>query len=214
MYSFYTEQGHNDDQTFAVFTNSSSAMCYSQPVNRDTGMLYGQPMVVDAKTVGLETLGWSNQSSNGTMGYASQSSIGFGLNKAKRELFFNTATMDGRAKISVGFPVQYVDDRFSALNLYGADFYLASNNGQVIVDTKIPHTSIHVYNGTVSVQFNNLNGTRQDLSGNQSCKLGNGERGHFEVKIKENRHMFYCSVIEIAGLESVCLDKFLYMSTF
>ncbi|MCD7446493.1 hypothetical protein HAX54_007808 [Datura stramonium] len=203
MYSFYTEEGHNEEQTFAVFTNSSSAMCYSQPVNRDTGMLYGQPVVLDAKTVGLETLGWSKEISNGTMGYASQSSIGIGLNKAKRELFFNTATMDGRAKISMGFPVQYVDDRFSALNFYGADFYLASNNGQVIVDTRIPNTSINVYNGTVSVQFKNLNGTRQDLSGNQSCNLRNGERGKFEVKINEKTHMFYCSVIEIAGLESV-----------
>ncbi|KAJ8529604.1 hypothetical protein K7X08_036439 [Anisodus acutangulus] len=203
MCSFYTEEGHDDAQTFAVFTNSSSAMYYSQPVNCDTGMLYGQPVVVDAKTLGLETLGWSKQSAKGTMGYASQSSIGIGLNKANRELFFNTATMDGRAKIPAGFPVQYVDDRFSALNLYGADFYLASSNGQVIVDTKIPHTSINVYNGTVSVQFKNLNGTHQDLSGNQSCKLGNGERGQFEVKIKETTHMFYCSVIEIAGLESV-----------
>ncbi|KAK4339727.1 hypothetical protein RND71_041189 [Anisodus tanguticus] len=203
MYSFYTEEGHDDAQTFAVFTNSSSAMYYSQPVNRDTGMLYGQPVVVDAKTLGLETLGWSKQSAKGTMGDASQSSIGIGLNKAKRELFFNTATMDGRAKIPAGFPVQYVDDRFSALNLYGEDFYLASSNAQVIVDTKIPHTSINVYNGTVSVQFKNLNGTHQDLSGNQSCKLGNGERGQFEVKIKETTHMFYCSVIQIAGLESV-----------
>ncbi|KAJ8572807.1 hypothetical protein K7X08_009318 [Anisodus acutangulus] len=200
MYSFYPELGHDDAQTFAVFTNSSSAMYYSHPVNRDTAMLYGQPIIVDAKMVGLDTLGWYKQSSKGTMGYASQSSIGIGLSKAKK--FFNTSIMDGRAKISVGFLVQYVDDRFSSLNFYGTDFYLASSNGQVIVDTKIPHTSINVYNGTVSVQFKNLNGTRQDLSGNQSCRLGNGEKGQFEVKIKEKTHMFYCSVIEIAGLES------------
>ncbi|XP_019255633.1 PREDICTED: histidine kinase CKI1 [Nicotiana attenuata] len=203
MLAFYTEEGHDEDQTFAVFSNTSSAVWYSQPVNRDTGMLYGQPVVVDTKTVGVETLGWSKESLKGTMGYASQSCISIGLNKAKRELFFNTATMDGRGKISVGFPVQYVDGRFSALNFYGADFHLASNNGQVIVDTKIPHTSIIVYNGTVSVQFKNLNGSREDLSGNQSCKLVNGERGQFEVKIKENNFVFYCSVIEIAGLESV-----------
>ncbi|KAM3378003.1 histidine kinase CKI1 [Capsicum galapagoense] len=203
MYSFYTEEGHNERQTFAVFTNSSSAVCYSQPANRDSGIPYGQPAVVDAKTVGLEILGWSKQSSNGTMGYASQSFIGIGLNKAKRKLFFNTAAMDGRAKISVGFSVQLVKNEYSNLNFYGADFYLASNNGQIIVDTKIPHTSINAYNGTISVQFKNLDGTHQDLSGNQSCKLGNGERGQFEVKIKEEKYMFYCSVIEIAGLEAV-----------
>ncbi|CAN4108890.1 unnamed protein product [Withania somnifera] len=207
MYSFYTEEGHDKDQTFAMFTNSSSAKWFSQPVNRDTGMLYGQPMVVDANMVGLEVLGWS-QSSNGTTGFASQSSIGVGLNKAKRKLFFNTAIMDGRAKISVGFSLQYVNDRFSELNFYGTDFYLASNKGQVIVDTKIPHTSINVYNGTVSVQFENLNGTYQDLSGNQSCKLGKGEKRRFEVKIKEEMHMFYCSVIEIAGLEMVYTVSF------
>ena len=59
--------------------------------------------------------------------------------------------MDGRGVISVGFPAKVVIYHFAASDFNGGDFHLATADGGVIVQTRLPNTEIIVNNRTVSV---------------------------------------------------------------
>ncbi|KAK9292122.1 hypothetical protein L1049_020080 [Liquidambar formosana] len=196
----YCSHSNNDgDQTLAVFCNTSfSSTWYTQRVNRDTGKLYGQP--VGSNSLVMVNASWFQEALNDTNGIAS---LGIGWNKAQDLLFHNTVAMDGRGLITLGFPAKVVVDRFASIDFHGGDFHLTSGNGDVLVQTKLPHTQMLVGSGTVSVQLVRPNGDVGIQVGNISCDSSDGEPRFFDVKIEGMKYMFHCSTLEIAGVPSV-----------
>ncbi|XP_021283433.1 histidine kinase CKI1-like isoform X2 [Herrania umbratica] len=195
IFSYYNDK----DQKVAVFSNTSfSSNWYSMPVNRDTGMLYGE--AVASKAVVSMNESWFQESLNRTNGYCS---LGKGWNNAQDSLFFTTVAMDGRGVVSVGFPAKVVIDHFAALDFNGGDFHLATAEGDVIVQTRLPNTEIVVQNSTVSVQSLRPRGHQIRGVGNVSCVSADGKLGSFNGRIMGEKYTFYCSTIEIAGVPSV-----------
>ncbi|XP_022719520.1 histidine kinase CKI1-like [Durio zibethinus] len=195
MFSYYNDK----DQKVAIFSNTSFSLnWYSMPVNRDTGMLYGE--AVASKAMVRINASLFQEALNRTNGY---SSLGKGWNGAQESLFFTTVAMDGRGVISVGFPAEVVVDHFAALDFNGGYFHLATADGDVIVQTRLPNTEIIVKNSTVSVHSLKLDGGQIRSLGNFSCVSANGKLGSFNGRIMGVKYTFYCSTIGIAGVQTV-----------
>ncbi|XVE89569.1 hypothetical protein DITRI_Ditri20bG0006600 [Diplodiscus trichospermus] len=193
-FSYYND----NDQKVALFSNTSfSSSWYIMPVNRDTGMLYGEAVATKAMVSTNES--WFQEALNRTNGY---SSLGKGWNGAQDSLFFTTVAMDGRGVISVGFPAKVVIDHFAALDFYGGDFHLATAEGDVIVQTTLPNTEIIVNNSAVSVLSLKRGGRIRSI-GSITCVSANGKLESFHGRIMGLKYKFYCSTIEIAGVQSV-----------
>ncbi|TQD74897.1 hypothetical protein C1H46_039570 [Malus baccata] len=153
------------DQTYAVFSNASfSSNWYTQPVNRDTGKLYGAAVASDSKVI--VNASWFQAALNSTSGY---SWLGRGWDKAQGSLFISTVVMDGRGVISLGIPAKVVVDHFAALDFHGGYFHLATADGDVIVQSKLPKTQFQISNNTVSVQTVKPNGNVTSNLGHFPC---------------------------------------------
>ncbi|OMO86309.1 hypothetical protein CCACVL1_09657 [Corchorus capsularis] len=164
------------------------------PVNRDTGMLYGEAVALRAMMSINHSWFW--ETLNRTNGY---SLLAKGWNQ--ESLFFTNVAMDGRGVISVGFPAKVVIDHFEALDFNGGEFHLATIDGDVIMQMKLPNIEILVNNHTVSVQSLKPDGTTHEVS---SCVcVDHGKLRSFHGKIKGVKYKFYCSSVEIAGVQSV-----------
>lgn len=189
----------------AVFSNTSfSPNWYTMPVNRDTGMLYGEAVASKPLVRINET--WFQEALNRTNGY---SSLGNGWNGDQDSLFLTTVAMDGRGVISVGFPAKVVVDHFSALDFNVGDFHLATADGDAIVQTKLPNTEIIVNDSKVSVHSLEPDGGQiRRTIGTANCASvsANAKLGTFPGRIEGVKYTFYCSTIEIAGVKSVCLS--------
>lgn len=191
---------NHGDQTLAVYSNTSFATnWYTQPVNRDTGMLYGNaiasiPMV-------SANASWFQEVVNSTNGY---SSLVTGLNKEEGSLFLHTVAMDGTGLISLGFPAKVVIDHFAALDFHGRDLYLATADGQVIIQTKLHNTQMVIYNSTLLLQKLNDDGSPEGSTATHSCVSDKGKPTKFNMKIMGRKYIFHCSTLQIAGVQSVC----------
>ncbi|OMP10949.1 hypothetical protein COLO4_04147 [Corchorus olitorius] len=165
------------------------------PVNRDTGMLYGEAVALRAMMSINHSWFW--ETLNRTNGY---SLLAKGWNQ--ETLFFTNVAMDGRGVISVGFPAKVVIDHFEALDFNGGEFHLATIDGDVIMQMKLPNIEILVNNNhTVLVQSLKPDGSTHEVS---SCVcVDHGKLRSFHGKIKGVKYKFYCSSIEIAGVQSV-----------
>lgn len=90
-----------------MYSNTSfSPSWYNQPVNRDTGVLYGTPVV--SKSMFSVNASWFQEALNNTTGH---SSLATGWNNAEGTLFYDTVAMDARGVISLGFPAKVVLER-------------------------------------------------------------------------------------------------------
>ncbi|CAL5402062.1 unnamed protein product [Camellia sinensis] len=198
MFSFYNDE----DQTLAVFSNASfSSTWFTQPVNPGTGTLYGEAN--SSKSLLKSNSRLFQRALNRKTAY---SSVETGWNKAQDLLFLNSVAIDGIGVISIGFPAKVVSDHFAGIDFHGGTLYLATSDGQVLVETKIPDTKIVVNNGTVSLHLLKQNGVIEDH--NHLCNSSAGETNRFDSEIGGMNHIFYCSTLEIAGVQSVYLLAF------
>ncbi|KAK2639169.1 hypothetical protein Ddye_026964 [Dipteronia dyeriana] len=202
MFTYYKD----GVQTLAVYSNTSmSSFCYSQPVNRDTGMLYGEAVVFPLPMIFVNE-SWFQQALNSTInGF---SSIGTKWNKPQESLFFSTVAMDGRGIISLGIPESYVVDHFEALDFHGADFHLAAADGKVIIGTKLKDTRIMVHRNSVFVttlpEYKHNNGHHvQGSVAFVSCSSNDGKLSPVHGKVLGVEYIFFCSTLEVAGVQSV-----------
>lgn len=191
---------NDGDQTLAVYSNSSfAANWYTQPVNRDTGMLYGN--AIASIPIVSANASWFQEVINSTNGY---SSLVTGLNKEEGSLFLHTFAMDGTGFISLGFPAKVVIDLFAALDFHGGDLHLAAADGQVIIQTKLQNTEMVIYNSTLLLQKLNDDDSPEGSIANHSCVSDKGNPTKFNMKIMGKKYIFYCSTLQIAGVQSVC----------
>ncbi|CAK7340560.1 unnamed protein product [Dovyalis caffra] len=194
LFSFYNVK----DQTFSIYSNTSfSSQWFTQPVNRDTGMLYGDAVASDPMVT--VNASWFQKALSSTSGHSSMET---GWNKARDSLFLNTVAVDGRGVVSLGFPIEVVTNHFAALDFHGGYFHLGTADGQVIRQTELPNSQIEIHNDRVMVQTMKRNG---DPLGhyNISCDPEVGGLRPLHKRIVGIKYMFYCSTLDIAGLKSV-----------
>ncbi|KAL5791931.1 hypothetical protein ACOSP7_000525 [Xanthoceras sorbifolium] len=205
FFSYYID----NNQTLAMYCNSSSApepnfdvnrmkhMWYTQPVDRDTGNLYGEATVSRPLSVNFS---WLQEALNSTAGFAS---LGFRWN-AGDPLFLNTASINGLAAVSLGFPVEAITNFFTGINLYGGSFSLATNDGQVLVEG-LPNTHIMVANNSISFQSKKIVNGNLQISETRyvTCMPGTAAYSYHVLNIAGTDYNVYCSSLELAGVKSV-----------
>ncbi|KAK2649646.1 hypothetical protein Ddye_017135 [Dipteronia dyeriana] len=204
FFSYYID----NNQTLAVYCNSSSAhdlpsvyankSCYTQHADGQTGNLYGEATATSPVNINSSLL---HDALNSTNGFAS---LGTGLNKAGDPLILNTASINGRGAVSLGFPVKELTNFFTGMNLYGGSLSMATNDGQVLVEG-LPNTRMIVVDSFISFQSNKtISGNQQQTSDNLvyvEC-MSRVDSYHI-LNIGEKDYKVYCSPLELADVKLV-----------
>ncbi|GAV83606.1 Response_reg domain-containing protein/HisKA domain-containing protein/HATPase_c domain-containing protein [Cephalotus follicularis] len=193
------------NQTIAVYSNSSFSSnarnkynWYTQPVNRDTGMLYGE--VVIYPQWNIVNTSWFLGALNSTYGYAS---LEPGWNGARDLLFHNTASVHGNGVVALGFSMKALVDFFTSLDFHGGSFYLATSEGKVLVEG-LPYTQMVLANNSISFQLLKQNDDQTGLVKTVACTPSNGTlRAYNILDMGEAMYKVYCSPIDIVGVQSV-----------
>ncbi|KAK7337515.1 hypothetical protein VNO77_18094 [Canavalia gladiata] len=187
FFSYYTD----NDQTLAMYSNSTSKanIYYIQPVNRDTGELYGEAIVYEP----CINASWFDKNSYGNV------SLGTKWNNDHDLLFITSATITGTdGVISLGFPATTITDFFTRV---GASLYLATKDGKVLAEG-IKDARVIISNDTVLFQPVNANGDQTSYDGTVSCKIGEEDSASV-LTILDTDYLSRCSTIDIMGIESV-----------
>lgn len=210
---FFSYYYTDEDRISAVYTNNSSTKFanassdwYTQPVNRDTGKLYGEAISTHP-VITLDTISWFQEALNNTNGCAN--SIGIGWKNDKDLLLLNTAGIGGRAVVSLGFQVNSLIDFFSAgMDYYGGTLYLATKDGKSLAElgTNIPNARLVLVGDSVSFEMlDPISGSRIGYAGNVTCKpdAAYGTLRGSMLIIRNAKYAIYCSPIDIVGVRSV-----------
>ncbi|KAG5514155.1 hypothetical protein RHGRI_035527 [Rhododendron griersonianum] len=209
---FFSYYYTDEDRISAVYTNNSSTKFanassdwYTQPVNRDTGKLYGEAISTHP-VITLDT-SWVQEALNNTNGCAN--SIGIGWKNDKDLLLLNTAGIGGRAVVvSLGFQVNSLIDFFSGMDYYGGTLYLATKDGKSLAElgTNIPNARLVLVGDSVSFEMlDPISGSRIGYAGNVTCKpdAAYGTLRGSMLIIRKAKYAIYCSPIDIVGVRSV-----------
>uniref|UniRef100_A0A6N2MWI3 Cache domain-containing protein n=1 Tax=Salix viminalis TaxID=40686 RepID=A0A6N2MWI3_SALVM len=203
FFSYYYE----GNQTFAVYSNSTASNLmsfswYRQPVDLDTGKVYGDAV----KSLPLITANasWIEQALNSSQGHASFES---GWNSAQDPLLLNTVSLHGQGVLSLGFSPKALTSFFNNVDLHGGNLYLATQSGRVLAGG-LPNTQTVIKKNPVSLHMTRLNG---DHFGNVSCDMpSNGKLKDSVLYLGEEMYRVYCSQVEIVGVQSVYALAFPY----
>ncbi|KAJ4952785.1 hypothetical protein NE237_029617 [Protea cynaroides] len=184
---------HDGTQTLSVYSNTSkSSSWYNQPVNSDTGEVFGEANCMNA-IVNVNT-SWIQEALSSANGYHS---LGEKWNKDGSPLLFHTAAMDGIGVVSLGFSVVDIMNSFSSIYFHGGELYLATEGGDVLAHSGPSRNKMGFNSGTMTVQLMEENGDSTSQVDNISCKSINF------LSQDPNAYMFYCSRLEIAGVQLV-----------
>lgn len=201
LFSYYTTGG---SRTFAVYSNlslssvnSSKNTWYSQSVNRDTGKLYGK--AISFQPLITLNASWFLKALNASNGYAS---LGNGWSNEKDLLFLNSASINRKGVISLGFPAKTLAEFFSGVEFYGRNVYLAAEGGKVLIQG-LPNTRIVPFGDSVSLELKKSDTEQIARAGNFSCKPNDGSLKTSVLTIWGRKYRFYCSPIEVLGVRSV-----------
>ncbi|KAL1833431.1 hypothetical protein ACET3Z_003082 [Daucus carota] len=205
LFSYY-KQGNQ--QPIAVYTNTSvtsaakhNLTCYSQPANRDTGRLYGVVTSHSCSTLLNQSMLHSVlESTNGT------AFVGPSWIDNDDLLFLNTAVVDGRgALFQLGFEVKAIAQSLFGSTRNDGSLFLGTKGGQVLTNAKIPNTRIVIVgNNSVAVKLLNHNGDEVgDVAGDITCQPNDGTIQPTPINILGTEYDFYCSTVEILGVDLV-----------
>lgn len=201
IFSYYNK---GNQQPIAVYSNSSNSIdqntttiypWYSQRVSCDTGKPYGA--AVTSRTSSTVNTSWIQFALKSKNGYAL---LGTAWNDAQDLLFLNTAAIDARGAISLGFRVKSLIKFLSN----GGSLYFATKDGLVLGEEMIPNTRMVIHGSSVSFQLLNSNGEQIGHVGGVTCQQNEVRLRDSILKIWETKYMVYCSSLEIVGVELVC----------
>lgn len=152
---------NNQQHIFAIYSNTSFSRngysWYTQPVDSDTGKLYGDAVVFPSQVLVNET--WLQQAFNSTNGCAS---LGKSLNDVHDLLVLNTAGVDRNGVISLGFHLKSLMNVFSGIKPSGGGLYLATKDGNGLREVDGNKTiSFQLWNG--NSQIFKISGTKYIL---------------------------------------------------
>ncbi|KAL8488831.1 hypothetical protein ACS0TY_024946 [Phlomoides rotata] len=199
LFAYYKE----GDQPYALYSNSTitnNYTWYKQPVNRDTGNLYGEAMKFLPSDV--VNASWFQQALKSKNGYAS---VGSGWADSPDIVFdimlLSSVGLDGKGVLSLGFPMAplihlMVDD----IAFYNGSLFLATMDGNVLTQG-LPNARM-IFDGTNQVSFRLLD--NDHLVGNVTCQSDQEEKLKNNVlSFSGRKYTVVCSLIETAGLQLV-----------
>lgn len=215
FFSYYNE---GNQQPVAVYTNTSlfsvdkelatadnNFTCYSQPVNRDTGVLYGVVTSHSLSTLTAKILQASLESADGS------ALLGPSWIDSQDLLFLNTAVVDGRGAVSLGFETKGIVQSLTGSIRNDGSLFLATKDGQVLNEAKIQNTRIVIDgNNSVAFELSNQSGDKVmgDVVGNLTCQENDGTLRPKTITTSGTKYDAYCSQVEILGVEAVCISSF------
>lgn len=212
FFSYYLD----NNQTLALYSNSSSSSksngqnlpsrdskWYTQPVDRDTGNLYGEAIETTPLLINST---WFQHSLKSRNGYAS---IGHGWNKARSPMIINSAGVNGNGVVALGFPAATVTSFFTGMDHFGGILSIVTMGGKVLVEG-FPNTRVVVADDSVFFRPTMSNGDGIRGVGYASC-LPESDKRLNVLSVGKMDYNVFCSPIDILGVKSV---RFLsYFST-
>ncbi|MBA0592567.1 hypothetical protein Gorai_009547, partial [Gossypium raimondii] len=202
FFSYYID----GNQTLSTYANSSFSsrkkhVWYKQPVDNQTGKLYGEP--VTSHSFNVVNTSWFQVALNHSWGY---SSLENGWNNGGEPLFLTSVSLLGKGVIAMGVPVKNLTDRLGGINLYGGSLSLITMDGKLLLNG-IPNTKFIYVNGTIFLQFMWPNGVK-----NFPCSNDTSETYMMDIDGKE--YNVRCSTVKISGVQSVCYSNSSFFSVF
>ncbi|KVH94497.1 CheY-like superfamily [Cynara cardunculus var. scolymus] len=201
FFALYSKDHH---QIVAIYSNTSFSkatrsrfhyLWYTQPVNSDTGKLYGDAVVFPPQLLINET--WLQQALNTRNGFAS---LGKSLNDVNNLLVLNTAGVDKNGVISLGFELKSLINVFSSVKPLGGGLYLATRDGKVLTEG-IPNTRMVLNgNGTFSFMLWKADGYQ---SGSITLQLNYETPQAYTLDIPGTKYTLYSSSVDIIGMQLV-----------
>ncbi|XP_038979992.1 probable histidine kinase 2 [Phoenix dactylifera] len=212
LLSYYNDE----NQARTMFSNisdssnySAAHKWYSQSVDRDTGMVYGDVIPCSPQQIGSQ---WFQDALNGKSRYASW---GVGWNKARDQMLFFTAPVARSGVISIGIAMKDLVDNIFRVNLWGGHLYVATEDGHVIAETGPPHTRYVLGNNTVSIHVMDKSDTLPlEKHDNFSCQLDNPEGTGSDpshtnyLSIWGKRYNFGCAHLDVSRIRMVYVIAF------
>ncbi|KAL2239050.1 UNVERIFIED_CONTAM: Histidine kinase CKI1 [Sesamum indicum] len=204
LFAYYTDQG---DQPYALYSNSTFSSTqndtknytwYIQPVNRDTGKLYGE--AIKSAPSAVVNSSWFQEALKSTNGYAS---VGTGWANSQDLLLLSTAAIDGGSAASSGYSMKsLIDFLIGQTAFYNGSLYLATKDGNVLTQG-IPNTRMILADNKVSFQLLGHDGDRDSAVGSITCQSHDAESIDTTLSIRGRKYVINCSPVEIAGLQLV-----------
>ncbi|XP_040963937.1 histidine kinase CKI1 [Gossypium hirsutum] len=194
------------NQTLLTYANSSFSsrkkhVWYKQPVDNQTGKLYGEPVI--SHSFNVVNTSWFQVALNHSWGY---SSLENGWNNGGEPLFLTSVSLLGKGVIAMGVPVKNLTDRLGGINLYGGSLSLITMDGKLLLNG-IANTKFIYVNGTIFLQFMWPNGVK-----NFPCSNDTSETYMMDIDGKE--YNVRCSTVKISGVQSVCYSNSSFFSVF
>ncbi|GMH19129.1 hypothetical protein Nepgr_020970 [Nepenthes gracilis] len=129
-------------------------------------------------------------------------------NSEKDHLFLNTVGIDGlKGAISLGFPMKELMDIFLAND--SGSLYMATLDGEELVQSEA-NASFTFFGDNMTASVTLMDPIRnQKIHDDISCKPQNGKSsGNSSLKIEGIEFIFYCSPIDVVGVQSVYMLAF------
>ncbi|MED6183995.1 hypothetical protein PIB30_043120 [Stylosanthes scabra] len=198
---FFSIYNDEDGQPLAIYSNCSTSSIiskhyYVQPVNRDSGKLYGNATIfepyINATWVGEALL------NDGFVTLGRKFSN-------DQELLFISSSRIGKtgSVISLGVQATKVTDFFASVIAHhqqGAMLYMATEDGQVLLEG-IKNTHM-VVSDNDKVSFQYVNNHTSYYQGSVTCKDDGGVVASI-LKIQDVKYLMHCSSIQIMGIKLV-----------
>ncbi|KAK4492635.1 hypothetical protein RD792_003453 [Penstemon davidsonii] len=201
FFSYYTKE----NQPYALYSNSTFSSTqkgitnqtwYIQPANRDSGKLYRE--AIKYPPYSIVNSSWFQGALNTTNG--SYASVGTVWGDSQDIVLRSTTGMDRRGAISLGVSMKsIVDFLTSEIDLYNGSLYLATKDGNVLVEG-IPNTRMILVDDQISIQLLGSNDDRVDRVGNINCQP---DARDSILSIWDKMYVVKCSPVEIVGLQLV-----------
>ncbi|KAK4282558.1 hypothetical protein QN277_013919 [Acacia crassicarpa] len=196
FFSYHREHDQNlavySNSSFSSLSSASEIIYYVQPVNIDTGGLYGEAVTYKHPV----NASWTHEAANNSNGYAT---LGYKWSDNNKILYLNLVRISRTGFISLGLPATTITDFVTPTRRQGASLYLASKDGKVLLQG-IQHAHIVFRDDTASFYLVKPNGDLLDHQGSVSCKA---DAIASVLKIGDTEYLTRCSLIDIMGVESV-----------
>ncbi|KAK4418058.1 Histidine kinase CKI1 [Sesamum alatum] len=204
LFAYYTDQGN---QPYALYSNSTffstqndtkNYTWYVQPVDRDTGKLYGE--AIKSAPSAVAKTSWFQEALKSTNGCAS---VGTGWANSQDLLLLSTASLDGGSAVSLGYSMKSLTDFLVGQTaFYNGSLYLATKDGNVLTQG-IPNTSMILADNQVSFQLLGYGDDGDSAVGKVTCQSHDAESTDSTLSIWDRKYVINCSPVEIAGLQLV-----------
>lgn len=201
LFAYYKE----GDQPYALYSNSTLTddyAWYKQPVNNDTGNLYGE--ATKSPPSDIVNSSWFQEALKSDKGYAS---IGSGWADSQDIvldiMLLSSVALDGKGVLSLGFPMApLIHLMVDNIAFYNGSLFLATMDGNVLTQG-LPNARM-IFDGINQVSFRLLD--NDHLVGNITCQ--SDQEGNLRdnlLSFSGKKYTTICSLTEIAGMQFVSM---------